>query len=101
VSLLTEEAQRTTAEIVDGALAVHSPLGPNYTSRKPLSSGCTCPDCFVAVFRCVDMLADKRNHVSWTRDPSQAGVEDKFRHSCSCLDVGRRMFDVPGTEDPV
>src|ERR1700692_2733869 len=40
------------------------------------------------ILRLVDMLTDERHHVSRMSHPSQVGVEDKFRHSCGCLDLG-------------
>jgi len=36
----------------------------------------------------VHTLADERNHVSWTRDRGEAGVEDEFCNSRSRLNFG-------------
>ena len=43
---------------------------------------------FVRVFRLVDVLADKRHHVGRTIYAGQARIEDEFRHSRGCLDLG-------------
>ena len=45
-------------------------------------------DRFFAVLRLVDMLADERHHITRASYSSQARVEDQFRHSRGCLDLG-------------
>jgi hypothetical protein len=34
------------------------------------------------------VLTDERHHVSRTSYPTEAGIEDEFRHSRGCLDLG-------------
>src|SRR5712672_4462418 len=73
---------------VSGASAAHRPLGPTSLARISFSSTRAHPGFLCSVFRLVDVLAYKRDHVSRTSYARQAGVEDEFRHSCGCLDLG-------------
>ena len=42
------------------------------------------------------MLADERNHIRWTRNGGQTGVEDQFCDSRDRLDFASRIFHCSG-----
>src|SRR5712664_309025 len=73
---------------VSGPSAAHRPLGPTSLARISFSSNRAHPGFLCSIFRLVDVLADKRHHVSRTSYTSQPGIEDEFRHSRGCLDLG-------------
>jgi|ERR1700719_2926520 hypothetical protein len=71
-------ATRVKAATVDGALAVHSPLGLTYTPSDQLLKLQHVLGFSVLYFRLVEVLADERNHIRWTRNGGHTGVEDQF-----------------------
>jgi hypothetical protein len=45
------------------------------------------------------VLADKRHHVSRTSYPTEAGIEDEFRHSRGCLELGPENIRLQRVEE--